>query len=293
MMGTILVAGDLSWDTTLFVSRLPGPDEKVVASAMVEDAGGVGANAAVAAAQAGASVRFLCRGGGDATSLLAIQRMQRRGVDPSVDAGEGVLARAVTLVDGAGEKRLVLVPGVSMFASDAACGRVSLAGVAWVHLASYDAVAAGILARRCVAAGVPWSVDLEPASFPDGVEGLTSVLDGAAMVFCNDRAMAALGGEPAVVLPRMGVRSVVRTRGASGATLFEAGGATHVPAPAGAVVDTTGAGDCLAGWFVARRVAGDVPEAALRAAVAAATWSCGRAGAQSSFPSAADMGVSA
>jgi ribokinase len=55
------------------------------------------------------------------------------------------------------------------------------------------------------------------------------------------------------------------------------------------VVDTTGAGDCLAGWFVAGRLRGAIPRAALETAVVAATMSCSQLGAQTSYPTLHDV----
>nr|WP_236638008.1 PfkB family carbohydrate kinase [Mangrovicoccus ximenensis] len=55
------------------------------------------------------------------------------------------------------------------------------------------------------------------------------------------------------------------------------------------IADTTGAGDCLAGWFLACRARGLGPEAALNDAVTAATLSCGSVGAQAGYPLPQDV----
>jgi ribokinase len=91
----------------------------------------------------------------------------------------------------------------------------------------------------------------------------------------------------------MGAKAVVRTLGAEGATLHEANAHFRLPAPRCAAVDTTGAGDCLAGWFVAERVLGATSAEALGTAVVAATSSCGRLGGQSSYPSRHEVSISA
>jgi len=95
--------------------------------------------------------------------------------------------------------------------------------------------------------------------------------------FCNLEEFAALDGpEPEEFRRRWGLTGLVLKYGPGGATVFTSGGFHHEPAlfhPP--VVDSTGAGDALAGGLMARwRELGGLPEAlpeALRWGVAAAT----------------------
>ncbi len=288
---SVLFVGDIGVDTTLVVSHLPAGDEKVVADAATEHVGGVVANAAYAATLAGAGARLLCTVGSDAAGREAVDRLRAEGVGVEAATVPGVTGRAVILIDAEGEKRLVLVPGASMYPSQEAVGAVGLARTSWVHTAAYDLDAAALLAGRCRAAGVPFSVDLEPATIPRDFGLLAPVLFGAAVVFCNERAAARLGEHPANRLLGLGALGVVRTLGARGVRLVLPDGRTDVPPPlpAVAVVDTTGAGDCLAGWFAGRLDAGDDRLTALSEAVAAASMSCARPGAQPSYPSRAEV----
>lgn len=288
MTAAALFVGDVGWDTTLRVDHVPAPDEKVHVIEATESTGGVTANAAVAAAIAGASTRALMRFGSDAAGARAREQLLSRGVNVAAETTTGPTCHAVIVLEPQGEKRLLLVPGVSMFPTLGAVDRVDLGGVGWVHTAAYDMAAASRLVARCRQAAVPWSVDLEPATFPDGIESLADHLKGAEVVFCNARAATRLGPRPAARLLAMGARSVVFSRGAGGAEWHEAGRAVvrarATPLASDHVVDTTGAGDCLAGWFIADRLRGIEPLAALRAAVTAATLSCYAIGAQPSYP---------
>lgn len=74
--------------------------------------------------------------------------------------------------------------------------------------------------------------------------------------------------------------AVVVTAGPLGAVLVAAGGEWWVPAPAAAVVDTTGAGDAFVGAFAAARAAGASLRGALEEAVRAASASVGVPGAR-------------
>jgi hypothetical protein len=103
------------------------------------------------------------------------------------------------------------------------------------------------------------------------------VLSLADWYFANEEEMAALGGsDPEEFRRRWGLDGLVVKRGPGGATAYTERGSHHQPAmftpPA---VDTTGAGDCLAGAMMARWLhRGGAPDAlpeALRWGVAAAT----------------------
>jgi ribokinase len=283
---TVLFVGDIGLDTTVVVSHVPSADEKVLSHDVTDAAGGVVANAARAAVLAGARARLLCAVGQDANGPLVLEQLAALDVQITAESVPGATCRAIIVVDGDGEKRLILLPGQSMYPSVEAVRSADLTDVRWVHTAAYDLAAATELAARCRAEGVPWSLDLEPATIPGSPGQLRPILDGAAAVFCNSRAAESLGGDAAAGLLAAGARRVVLTLGARGAVLVDAAGRQEVDAvPAGLpVVDTTGAGDCLAGWFAARAAAGDAIGSALAEAVVAASLSCTALGAQRSYP---------
>ena len=283
MTGTALFVGDTTWDVTICLPAVPAPDEKVLVSGFYESAGGVVANAAAACALAGVPTRALLRIGTDAAGHAAVQSLTARGVSVETDAHERETARATILLEPHGEKRLLLYPGGGLYPSIPSVMDLDLAGVAWVHTAIYDLDAAMELVRRCRALGIAWSIDLEPATFPDGIARLATVLNGAAVVFCNGRACAMLGDDAHHALDQYGVQATIRTLGRDGAIWCAGQARHHAKAPPVAIVDTTGAGDCLAGWFVAEMMTHGDPARALSQAVRAATDSCRRPGAQSSY----------
>jgi ribokinase len=289
MIGTALFVGDVSLDLTMVADHVPAPDEKVHVEHSSEAPGGVVANAAVACARTGASVRALLQMGSDAAATTIVAGLRDRGVDVRFDTMPGRTCRVVVIIEPHGEKRLLLDPGVSMYPGEAAVASLDLAGIGWVHTAVYGAAAERLVAK-CRAAGIPWSLDLEPASFTLGIHTLSTMIDGAAAIFCNDRAAEAIGGDATARLLALGARSVVRTLGPGGAAFSTAEKTFSAAAPTlAAVKDTTGAGDCLAGWFIGEIVEGASPEAALQAAVVAATLSCRALGAQDSYPTQTEV----
>jgi ribokinase len=285
--GSALFVGDIGWDTTVVVDRMPEPDEKVHTDRFTEDVGGVVTNAAVACALAGVPARLACRLPEDLAGTAAAVALAARGVALQAERGPGATCRALVLLDPSGEKRLILVPGASMYPSQAAVAGLLL-DAAWVHTALYDVRAGADLIARCRAAGVPCSVDLEPATLPADLDALGHLLRGCRAVFVNARASAVVGPDR---LHALGIPEVVEALGPAGARLTTLGGAVDVPAPAPLrpVLDTTGAGDALAGWYVAERVRGATPSDALRTAVAAASFSVGAIGAAASYPTRHDL----
>jgi len=288
-MGRILFAGDITWDQAFRLTHLPAADEKLHASGFAEGLGGVACNAAVAAARAGAGVALLAAIGDDAPAQTARALLAAEGVLSWLAPHPGPTCRVVTLVEPHGEKRLVLYPGVSLYPGPDDVALIDWREIGHLHTAIYGPAGRALVAAARQA-GRSWSLDLEPATFAAGIGTLAAEIDGAQAVFVNDRAAAAIGGDAAAVLGGMGAHRVIRTRGAAGASLHETGGngrATSLavaPPPGIDIVDTTGAGDCLAGWYLAGTARGQTPFAALEAAVTAATFSCSHPGTQPGFP---------
>lgn len=280
-----LFVGDIGIDFTMTVDHIPAPDEKVHVANASESPGGVVANAAVACARAGGPARILVQVGDDSAGRAATDGVRRAGVEVAAETTDGGTCRVVILVEPHGEKRLLLYPGVSMYPSRRQIAREAFDRVAWVHTAAYDLKAAADLGVRCRRGAIPWSLDLEPATIPANIDDLGQAITDADVVFCNARAAARLGSEAEQRLFAMGARALILTLGREGAVLVERNGdRIAVTPPTLPIKDTTGAGDCLAGWFVAERVRGVPAATALERAVVAATISCGRVGAQSSFP---------
>lgn len=101
----------------------------------------------------------------------------------------------------------------------------------------------------------------------------SDLIDVAGCYFCNAEELRALGGEdPEAFRRRHGIEVLVVKAGPDGAAMWSERGRVEVPAlVVRTVVDTTGAGDSLAGAMLARWSLGEEPEEALRWGVAAAS----------------------
>ncbi|BCP52307.1 ribokinase [Kaistia sp. 32K] len=287
-----LFVGDISLDLSLQAPHMPAPDEKVHCTASTEGMGGVVTNTAVAFSRAGGDAALAIQLGDDHASVQVRHELEAMRLDLRPAIVPGGLCRVVTMIEPHGEKRLLLYPGVSIYPDDAAVQALRLDDVAHLHTACFGPAAPALVARARQA-GIRWSIDLEPASFQGGIATLAPVLDGARVVFVNDRAADVIGRDPIARLRDLGVGDVVRTRGPLGAELYlETGEMLYAPPPKGLdIVDTTGAGDCLAGWFLAGLAAGWRIDIVLARAVRAASIACTRVGAQTAYPTLSELEI--
>ncbi|GAA2070026.1 sugar kinase [Actinomadura alba] len=266
--------------------------------------GGDVANVAIMAARMGIKARLLTRLGADAPGALLMDYWQQSGLDVSrvaVDdsAPTGVYVNAV----GFGEHRFHYYRSNSAatllneedvdgpLLGDADALHVSGISLAISDSAARAAERAAELARD---RGIPvaFCVNHRPALRPDtgrGVEfarGATIVIlsgEDARGLFGTDRpeqVRAALGPVP---------REIVMTDGAAGATVLTPSHDYQVAAPPVEVVDTAGAGDALAGTYMAGRLAGAGPREALEQAVIAGSLSCRYTGCARSYPTLAEV----
>src|SRR5690606_13283090 len=100
----------------------------------------------------------------DAMGVAVKADLERLGLSSCIETTEGPTARAVIFLDDEGEKRLFLYPGDRMYPSNDLAMRLDLSQVGWMHTALYDRAVGATIIARCREAGIPWSIDLEPAT---------------------------------------------------------------------------------------------------------------------------------
>jgi ribokinase len=250
-----------------YVPRLPSPGETLRGTRLAYAPGGKGANQAVAAARAGAAVQFTSACGRDDFGVELVEALAADGVDTAgvrrVDAATGV---ALILVDDAGENQIVVIPG----ANDTVVAPDPDPHVdVWLVQAEvpFEAVEGTLAAAR--ATGASSLVNPSPAGRlpPELVAGFD-------VAIVNETELGALGDEhpPHVVL----------TLGSRGVRILPDG--PELPAIRARVVDTTGAGDALAGATAAALAQGRPLEQAVEWGIAAASLSVERHGCQPAMP---------
>ncbi len=297
---TVIVVGAINVDLVVVAPRLPGPGETVVGGGLQTYGGGKGANAAVAAARAGASVRLIGAVGADDTGAAALAELAAEGIDTSdvavlSDESTGV---ALIVVDQNGENQIAVGSGANAALSADHVRRRLLATlpVAGCVLVSTeipaDAVQAAV--ESATSAGVICVLNPAPV-----LPIVAELLDLGPLVTPNEselRDLLALVGssesaaDDAAPIVARSHSPVVVTQGGDGVLVFDGGTLVHrVPAPRVEVRDSTGAGDTFNGVFAARLAAGDDLATAVPVAVVAASLSVGEVGARGGMPTAAQI----
>ncbi|MEY3649658.1 MAG: hypothetical protein RL370_361, partial [Actinomycetota bacterium] len=195
-------------------------------------------------------------------------------------------------VDANGENRIVIIPGANheIEAKKATKAIETITDLAVVvaqcEIKQEVTLAAFFAAKKrgCVTI-------LNPAPYQPLSEALLAVTD---WIIPNETEFKELfGQDPASdeVLKkfRPGKNSIV-TLGSEGAVLITSdGNITRVSAPKVNAVDTTGAGDAFVGVFAFGLASGKNPEDAMKLGIKVASMSVTRKGAQSSYPSQAEI----
>ncbi|MBW0016002.1 MAG: ribokinase [Mycobacterium sp.] len=239
MATRVCVVGSVNLDLTLDVARLPRPGETVLASSLTRAPGGKGGNQAVAAARAGARVRFVGAVGDDpaAAQLRAHLRANGVGLDGMIER-PGPSGTAIIVVDAAAENTIVVAPGAN------ACLTLSPSVVTDCDVLltqlEIPVAAAVAAARQARSAGAVVIVNASPAG-RDG-DALAELAAATDVVIANEQEAAEWHWRPT---------HLVVTQGADGARYVGTDGEFQVPAPAVTAVDTTGAGDVFAGVLAA------------------------------------------
>src|SRR4051794_12979471 len=235
MPGSVVVVGSITVGLVVALDRLPAPGETVIGGRFARHGGGKGANQAVAAARAGAAVRFVGAVGADDFGADAVADLARAGVDVGAIARLDGEATGVALiaVDREGRNQIAVASGANERVGAAMVGavRIEAADVCLLGFEVPDeAVVAG--ARAAAAAGARIVVNPAPARpLPPPLRGLRVIATPNA-----DEARA-LGGADAIADGTGG--PVIVTHRGPGAGLPHRGEEIRPPPPPRGLVGTT------------------------------------------------------
>lgn len=280
---TLWTLGSINIDHVYRLARLPVPGETLATRGYAVGLGGKGANQSVAAARAGAALRHIgAMGAGDDWVL---DRLRAAGVDCTHIARlpDQATGHAIIMVEESGENAILIHPGANAALGPDPTALAAMQPGEWLLMQNETNMQVET-ARAAKACGV--RVIYSAAPFDLGA--LRAVLPHIAILAVNEgearQSFAALGED----LP---IEGMLITRGAEGAEYRDLlSGAVHrCPAFPVTPVDTTGAGDCFAGYFAAGLDAGLAIPEALRRASAAAALKVTRAGAGDAIPDAAEV----
>ena len=292
-MGKVVILGVFVADTAYRADRMPRMGETIMGNSFALGPGGKGSNQAIACARMGAETHFISRLGKDDFAKLALDTWAEAGVVPHVEQVSDSYTGAahIFIEDGTGDNAIIIAPGAAALIDetdiDAQAELIAGADVFVTQLEQPMAAAfRGLqIARRSGVRTV-----LNPAPAADLPDGMLALCD---FVTPNETECEALTGiavrtmadaeRAGQALRDLGVGTPIITMGDQGVFLYG-----HGPVPAvnaGAVVETTGAGDAFNGGFAAALSEGLSPLKAARYGCATAGLSVTRAGTAPSMPS--------
>ncbi len=289
----IAVVGSAMIDLTAYATVIPAPGQTLEGDVFTTGFGGKGANQAVIAAHCGAEVHFVGKLGRDLFGDSIAENFKKLGIDSEyVERSDTPNGVAHIWVDANGENRIIIIPGANHeIESKKAIGAIeSIVGLA-VVVAQCEIKQEVTLAAFSAAKKRGCVTILNPAPYQPLSKELLAVSD---WIIPNETEFKELLGQNPTsdeVLKkfRPGKNSIV-TLGSEGAVLITSNGnLTRISAPKVNAVDTTGAGDAFVGVFAFGLASGKNPEDAMKLGVKVASLSVTRKGAQSSYPSQAEI----
>lgn len=291
----ILDFGSINMDLVVPVASLPRPGETVLCEGYVTKPGGKGANQAVAAARAGATVAMAGAVGRDGFGAVLRENLRREGVDTTMvvetDRPTGV---AYICVDARAENFIAVAQGANLApkAAQVPDGQLGRGTLVMMQMEIPPAENWALI-ERAHRLGARSILNVAPAgAVPEAaLANLDILVVNALEAEMVARTLGLEAGTPgwtAQAIARRAALTCVVTLGPGGALAATADGTTiAVPALPIVPVDTTGAGDTFTGVLAAAIDAGLPLEAALRRASVGAALACLALGAQEAMPSAA------
>jgi len=292
-MKKIIVVGSANTDMVVKSGKLPLPGESVLGGTFFMNAGGKGANQAVAAARLGGNVTLVAKLGNDIFGKQTLEGLQKENinidhvfVDETAPSGA-----ALIMVDEQGENCIVVAPGANANLLPADIEKVKIIGDAKIILMQLEIPVATIGAVLKISKQNHQRVIINPAPAQkldnELLDGLFLITPNETEVFSligitvKDEATASLA---ATLLLNKGVQNVAITMGNRGAYFQNKNTSLMTPAPVVKAMDTTAAGDTFSGALAVAITENMDWENAIRFAVEAASISVTRTGAQSSLP---------
>lgn len=299
-MSKIVVVGSSNTDMVIRSRTIPRPGETVIGGQFVMNAGGKGANQAVAAARLGGDVAFVARVGNDMFGEQAIQGLATEGIDTRYVKKDETEATgiALILVDEEAENLISVASGANEKLSPEDVMEAEetsrLISSAKVIVAQLETPLATLEKTAELASQFQIPLILDPAPAPK-TPLPASLLEKLTCIKPNETEASYLTGisvtdfdsarQAARILHEKGVKLVLITLGRQGVLVSDG---IHEPEILPAIqveaVDSTAAGDCFSGALACGLAEGKSLRDAAQLAIVAAGLSVTRLGAQQSMP---------
>jgi len=295
MVKPILVLGSLNMDFVVRMPQLPVRGETLTGSDFHMLPGGKGANQACAAGRLGGQVKMIGRVGADIFGEQLRASLHSAGVDTGFIWSTAAESTGVALifVETGGQNMIVIAAGANARLSPADLTPLQEHGRSGYLLLQLESPADTVSAAAAMAHAAGMTVILDPAPARPLTSDLLSRVD---LLTPNETEALTLLGRPAQPIERreagritealrqLGPRIVILKLGSQGVWLDDGEMSVPFAAPLVEAVDATAAGDTFNGALAVALAEGKSMVEAIPFAVAAASLSVTRLGAQASIP---------
>jgi len=292
-MKKIIIIGSANTDMVVKSAKLPLPGETLLGGTFFMNAGGKGANQAVAAARLGGNVTLVTKLGNDIFGKQTIEGLHKENINTDhvfVDdiAPSGI---ALIMVNDEGENCIVVAPGANAKLLPADIKKVKDILDAEIILMQLEIPMETIIEVVKIAKSNNQKVIINPAPAQKLDDEL---LNGLFLITPNESEAYLLTGinvldtetasHAADIFLNKGVQNVIITLGKQGAYFQNENLKLKINAPVVQAMDTTAAGDTFSGALTVAIIENMPWSDAIQFAVEAASLSVTRLGAQSSVP---------
>lgn len=272
----VLVAGSLCWD---FTHYLPQPESSIDESPVLDSErsiGGKGYNQAVAVGRAGAQATLLTAIGGDGLGHDLLRAAQTTTTVIPFKHTPDTTDMCSILVAPNGDRQIY----PTWDASNAIPKTWMLTQLGFLEPRRYVHMLLSFsLAPAAIAGAAQWARTNE---IPLTINAAPSALIQEDVVAMADTVIGR--SDELAGLSRQSGQTWIVTHGADGLIVATDRDVREIPAVGVTAVDSTGAGDCFAGWLTGARAATASLHAAIEVAMTAAALSVTQRGAAKSFP---------
>lgn len=297
-MNKIFVIGSSNTDMVVKTDELPLPGETKLGGTFFMNAGGKGANQAVAAARLGGDITLVTKLGNDIFGKQTLAGLEKEGIHTKYVFTDDLnpSGTALIIVNAEGENCIVVAPGANANLMPADIEKVKDFHDAEMILVQLEIPIQTIeyIARLAKLNHQKLIINPAPAQ-----KLSDELLNGLFLITPNETEASILTGikvedertasEAAILFLNKGVQNVIITLGSQGAFFQNHQLKIKMDAPLVKVMDTTAAGDTFSGAISVALTENMDWEQAIRFAIRAASISVTRMGAQSSVPYRTEM----